>query len=47
MIKNDTGELIPTRIQSGWRVCIDYQKLNSAAKKDTFPCHSWTNCWRG
>ena len=34
---NNEGELIPTRIQSGWRVCIDYGKLNKATKKDHFP----------
>jgi len=37
VVKNDRDELIPTRIQSGWRVCIDYRKLNSATKKDHFP----------
>jgi len=36
VIKNDKDELIPTRIQSGWRVCIDYRKLNSATRKDHF-----------
>jgi hypothetical protein len=28
---------VPTRIQSGWRVCIDYHKLNTATRKDHFP----------
>jgi len=27
-VKNDAIELIPTRIQTGWQVCIDYRKLN-------------------
>lgn len=39
VVKNNEGELIPTRIQSGWRVCIDYRKLNKATKKDHFPLH--------
>nr|GEW66724.1 hypothetical protein [Tanacetum cinerariifolium] len=31
------NELIPTRLVTGWRVCIDYQKLNDATRKDHFP----------
>ena len=30
IIKNEKNELIPTRIVTGWRVCIDYMKLNTA-----------------
>ena len=37
MIKNENNELIPTTIVSGWRICIDYRKLNKAARKDHFP----------
>ena len=33
---NEKGEEIQTRISMKWRVCIDYQKLNSATKKDPF-----------
>ena len=29
-IKKEKNELIPTRIVIGWRVCIDYIKLNNA-----------------
>jgi hypothetical protein len=36
-VKNKDNELVPTRIQSGWRVCIDYRKLNVATRKDHFP----------
>ena len=36
MIRNDKNELIPTRVQFGWRVCIDYRKLNAAIRKDNF-----------
>ena len=37
VIRNDRNELIPTRTVTGWRVCIDYRKLNTATKKDHFP----------
>jgi hypothetical protein len=37
VVKNNDNELVPTRIQSGWRVCIDYCKLNIATRKDHFP----------
>jgi hypothetical protein len=37
VVKNKDNELVPTRIQFGWRVCVDYQKLNAATRKDQFP----------
>ncbi|GJV42748.1 reverse transcriptase domain-containing protein [Tanacetum coccineum] len=37
VVENDENELIPTRLVTGWRVCIDYQKLNEATHKDHFP----------
>ncbi|KAJ8755397.1 hypothetical protein K2173_019195 [Erythroxylum novogranatense] len=37
VVKNDRDELIPTRVQNSWRVCIDYRRLNDATRKDHFP----------
>ncbi|GJV50787.1 reverse transcriptase domain-containing protein [Tanacetum coccineum] len=37
VVKNEENELVPTRLVTGWRVCIDYQKLNEATCKDHFP----------
>jgi hypothetical protein len=37
VVKNQDNELVPTRIQSRWRVCIDYRKLNVATRKYHFP----------
>nr|GEX03628.1 reverse transcriptase domain-containing protein [Tanacetum cinerariifolium] len=37
VVKNEENELIPTRLVTGWRVCIDYQKLNEATRKDHVP----------
>ena len=37
MIKTKNNILLPSRIVTGWRICIDYQKLNKATRKDPFP----------
>nr|GEU61044.1 reverse transcriptase domain-containing protein [Tanacetum cinerariifolium] len=37
VVENEENELIPTRLVTGWRVCIDYHKLNEATRKDHLP----------
>ncbi|GJX51794.1 reverse transcriptase domain-containing protein [Tanacetum coccineum] len=37
VVKMEENELITTRLVTGWRVCIDYRKLNDATRKDHFP----------
>jgi len=37
VVKNENNELILTRVQNSWRVCIDYRRLNQASRKDHFP----------
>nr|GEV86013.1 reverse transcriptase domain-containing protein [Tanacetum cinerariifolium] len=37
VVENEENELILTRLVTGWRVSIDYRKLNEATRKDHFP----------
>nr|GEZ19407.1 reverse transcriptase domain-containing protein [Tanacetum cinerariifolium] len=37
IVTNENNELIPTRLVIGWKVCIDYRKLNDATRKDHLP----------
>ena len=37
MIRIENNTLLPSRTVTGWRICIDYQKLNKATRKDYFP----------
>ena len=36
IIRNEKKELISTRTVIGWRVCIDYRKLNTSIRKDHY-----------
>ena len=37
VVENEKNELVPQRTVTGWRICIDYRKLNNATRKDHFP----------
>ncbi|XP_038904380.1 uncharacterized protein LOC120090738 [Benincasa hispida] len=37
VVPNANNELIPMRTVTGWRICMDYCKLNVATKNDHFP----------
>ena len=37
IIRTENNVLLPSRIVTGWQICIDYRKLNKATRKDHFP----------
>ena len=37
VIKTENNALLPSRSVTGWRIYIDYRKLNKATRKDHFP----------
>lgn len=39
MVTNKNNKIIFTRIVIGWRIYIDYRKLNKATMMDHFPLH--------
>jgi hypothetical protein len=44
VVKNEDEELMPTRITTGWRVSINYRRLNKVTKKEHFPYPSLIRC---
>ena len=45
VIRNEKNELIPIRTVTGWRVCIDYRKLNTTTRKDHYPLPFIDQMW--
>ena len=37
VVENNKNKLVPQRTLMGWKMCIDYRKLNVTTKKDHFP----------
>ncbi|CAN6678758.1 unnamed protein product [Malus baccata var. baccata] len=56
VVKNDNNELVPTRLTTGWRMCVDYKKINEGynqipvapedQEKTTFTCLFGTFAYR-
>ena len=37
VVPNDKNDLVPVRPVTGWRVCMNYRKLNAWTEKYHFP----------
>lgn len=37
MVENEKNELIPSRVVTGWIICVDYMKLNKVPRNGHFP----------
>ncbi|XP_073153424.1 uncharacterized protein [Henckelia pumila] len=37
VVRNQKDELVPTQVQNGWRMVIDFRRLNLDTRKDHFP----------
>ena len=44
VVRNENNEIIPTRTLIGWRMYIDYRKLNKTTRKDHFPLPFTVKC---
>jgi hypothetical protein len=44
IVKNEKNELIPQRTITGWRMCIDYRKLNKLLRRIIFCCLLLMRC---
>ena len=45
VIRIENNTLLPSRTVTGWRICIDYHKLNKATQKTNFHYRFWIRCW--
>ncbi|XP_072088317.1 uncharacterized protein [Arachis hypogaea] len=36
-VKKEDGDVVTTRVQNSWRVCISYRRLNAKTRKDHYP----------
>ena len=46
VVPNDKNELIPQRIVTGYRMVIDFRKLDKATRKDHYPLLLLIKCYK-